>query len=94
MSEKILPFPKHEEEDLAVLMDRTARALLMQASDPVSDMPIADKVKVFDTAKDWLVAKLKVAPPKKPESKFADIQRRIQRGTSRGRGSGGDSEEE
>jgi hypothetical protein len=66
-----------DDEDLSALMDSAARSLLKEIAQPETLIPIADKVRVFGAASDWLVARIKVAPPPKVESKFSVLQRKL-----------------
>ena len=75
-----------EEKTLAELMDDTAKSLLRQLSEEDSVEPVegeakltlSEKVRAFGAVSDWLVARLKVAPPVKQESQFSALARKLQ----------------
>ena len=90
---RVIEGGKPEEEDLPSLMDKATRRMLEDIADRDTDLAPNDRVKMYGAATDWLVARLKVAPPQKAESKFATLKRRLDR-KSGSRGNSGDEAEE
>lgn len=85
-----------EEKSLVELMDEATRVILGKIVDPDSSIPDADKVRMLGAANDWMVARIKAAPPPKTESKFAILKGKLagpERRGAKGRGTPAEADE-